>query len=130
MENVLQALERVIEKLISDFQAAPNRFWNERAIHWTLFHYLKSEEVFQKPKTELIRAEFPTLKPFGQERPARGHYDLVVLQPDSAEYLDKVSTWHGWEGHLERVRLLAAVEVKLWLQRGKYERAAKIAGWR
>ena len=71
-EQFVEATERAIDQLISDFQTEPNRVWNERDIHWSLFCYLKQQEVFQRHYvTELIRAEFPTLGKYGKEGKTR-----------------------------------------------------------
>ena len=42
-EQFVEATERAIDQLISDFQTEPNRFWNERDIHRSLFCYLKQQ---------------------------------------------------------------------------------------
>jgi len=47
-EQFVEATERAIDQLISDFQTEPNRFWNERDIDWSLFCYLKQQELFQR----------------------------------------------------------------------------------
>lgn len=77
-------VKKAISQVIADFQANPERFWNERDMHWSLFYYLKQEQVSKEAyPTELIRAELPTLKLFPGERPARSHYDLAILDAKS-----------------------------------------------
>lgn len=119
-EQFVEAVERAINHVATDFQSKPDRFWNERDMHWCLFYYLKQEGIFQKRyATELIRAEFPTIKTFGEGRPARGHYDLVVLQPNSiaTEVVRKLKPWTPWGEYLPLVEVLVAVEVKMWVAR-------------
>jgi len=121
----VEATERAITKLVDDFQSYHNRFWNERDLHWSLFHYLKQEEAVQEDYvTQLFRAEFPTLKKFGTKSPARGHYDLVILEPESysAPAVQKMKAQDSWDDFLRLVKLVAAVEIKLWLARLKPER--------
>ncbi len=62
-EQFIEAVNKAIGQVVLDFQGDPTRYWNERDIHWSLFHYLKQQEIFQQNYiTELIRAEFPTRK--------------------------------------------------------------------
>jgi len=83
-DRFVEATETAIAKLVADFQGYPSRSWNERDLHWSLFYYLEQQGVIQEVyTTQLIRAEFPTLKKFGTKSPARGHYDLVILEPES-----------------------------------------------
>lgn len=122
----VEATERAIARVVDDFQSYPTRFWNEREIHWSLFYYLKNEKVIkEKYVTELIRAEFPTLKTFGIENPARGHYDLVILDPQSYSKpaVQNMGPDAPWDEFLKEVKLTVAVETKLWLARLKLERA-------
>ena len=64
------AIKETVSKVVADFQNYPERFWNERDLHWSLFYYLKQEAVCSEGyPTELIRAEFPTLKVFPGKRP-------------------------------------------------------------
>jgi len=122
----VEATERAIAKLVADFQGHPNRFWNERDIHWSLFYYLKQEGVIQETYvTELIRAEFPTVKKFGVKNPARGHYDLAVLDPQSysSAAVQSMKAQDPWDEYLKLVKVMIAVEVKLWLARLPHERA-------
>jgi hypothetical protein len=121
--KAVQALEAAIGRVVADFQRNPLRSWNERDLHWSLFHYIKQERsVPEEYVTQLIRAELPTLKVFGS---ARGYYDLVIIDPESyADEAVQVMTMNTpWGPFLERIRLVAAVEVKLWLARVKVERA-------
>jgi len=125
-EHLLEAAERAINKLVADFQGNPDRFWNERDLHWSLFYRLKQENAVQEDyATQLIRAEFPTLKKFGESTPARGHYDLVVLEPSSVIGADvkDIPSWAPWSDWLPKVKLLVAVEIKLWLARLPIDRA-------
>lgn len=60
-KEFVEATDRAIDRLVADFQIQPARFWNERDIHWYLFHHLKQDPVFLCDYgTEPIRAEFPT----------------------------------------------------------------------
>jgi len=124
--QLLEATERAITKVIRHFQDNPERFWNERDIHWSLFYYLKREAVVQEAyMTQLIRAEFPTLKKFGGRKLARGHYDLVIL--DSHSYnspaVQQMKAQAPWDDLLKLVRVAVAVEIKLWLAKLSLERA-------
>lgn len=126
MQNqFVEATERAIAKLVTDFQHNPDRFWNERDMHWILFYYLKQEGTIQEAySTQLIRAEFPTVKKFGEKNPARGHYDLVVLDPESysSEAVQRMKAWDPWDEYLRLVKVVIAVEIKLWLARLPLER--------
>lgn len=125
-EQFLEATERAIDQVVSDFQNEPNKFWNERDIHWSLFYYLKQQEVFQRHyATELIRAEFPTLGKYGKEgKEARGHFDLVILDPASVatDTVRKLPSWTPWDDYLPLVKVLVAVEVKTWVDRLRFDR--------
>ena len=119
-EQFIEAVDKAIGQVVLDFQDDPTRYWNERDIHWNLFHYLKQQGIFQKNYiTELIRAEFPTRAKYGGRKPARGHYDLVVLAPASlaAPAVCEMSPWAPWGEYLELVKVVGAVEVKMWWYR-------------
>ena len=126
MENqFVEATERAIAKLVADFQGYPDRFWNERDVHWSLFYYLKQERGIQESyATQLIRAEFPTVKKFDG---ARGHYDLVVLDPESysSPAVQSMKTQDPWDKYLELVKVMIVVEIKLWLARLRCDERAK-----
>ena len=120
-EQFVGALDKAIEQLVREFQRDPIRYWGERDIHWNLFRYLKQQEVFQQDYiTELIRAEFPTRNDkYSEEggRSARGHYDLVVLEPDSAAAAHEKELSASWGDYLPLVKVVVAIEVKMWLVR-------------
>jgi len=114
------SVRKAISKLIADFQDNPERFWNERDIHWSIFYYLQQAEIVNEDyPTELIRAEFPTLKVFPGEKPARGHYDLVILNAESyfQPEVQDMEPQASWQEYLELVQIDVAIEVKLWLSR-------------
>ncbi|MFC1903748.1 hypothetical protein ACFLW9_02575 [Chloroflexota bacterium] len=124
MDNL--SIVTAIRHVISDFQANPERFWNERDIHWSLFHYIKQEETIKEDyPTELIRAEFPTLNKFPKDR---GHYDLVILNAKSASKpeVQNMKAQAPWQDYLELIEIDVAIEVKLWLSRLQIEDRA---GW-
>ena len=126
------AVESAINKVVQDFQHDANRVWNERDIHWLLFHYLQLEKSCpQEYPAQLIRAEFPTLKIFQGERQGRGHYDLVVL--DSKSLLNPAvsdsKTQLPLQSFIESVKIKAAVEIKLWSTRCKTEDMARRIEW-
>jgi len=125
-EQFVEASERAIDQVVSDFQNEPDRFWNERDVHWSLLYYLKQQEVFQRDyATELVRAEFPTLGKYGEEgKKARGHFDLVILDPDSVatDAVRKLKPWADWDVYLPLVKVLVAVEVKTWVDRLRFDR--------
>lgn len=131
-DQFVEATERAIAKVVTDFQCYPDRFWNERDLHWSLFYYLKQEGVIQETYvTQLIRAEFPTVKKFGERNPARGHYDLVVLDPESyfSKAVQRMKAWDPWDKYLELVRVMIAVEVKLWLARLRLKGVKEDVDW-
>jgi hypothetical protein len=114
-------VEKAIESVIVEFQSDSNRYWNERDIHWSLFHYLKNQGIFQR-KTELIRAEFPTrVKYLERKNKARGHYDVVVLNPEILESskMKEMPPWAEWEEYLPQIEISVAIEVKAWTDRLK-----------
>jgi hypothetical protein len=119
-DQLVKAVEGAIDRLVSDFQGNPSRFWNERDMHWSLFYYLKQKEVIQEiDVTQLVRAEFPTVKKYGEKNPARGHYDLAVLDPQSynSPAVQSMKAQDSWDDFLKLVKVMVAVEVKLWLAR-------------
>jgi len=126
------AVENAISHVVADFQHAPERFWNERDIHWSLFHYVKRERGIKEAyPTQLIRAEFPTLKVFDGNKPARGHYDLVILDAESyfKPEVQNMKRQAPWEKYLKLVQITVAIEVKLWLNRLRSENMANRANW-
>jgi len=120
-KEFMEATDRAIARLVADFQVQPTRFWNERDIHWYLFHHLKQDPVFLCDYgTELIRAEFPTRRVYTEDaKSARGHYDLVVLDPTSVTStpVSQLPPWASWEEYLPHVVVLVAIEVKTWVDR-------------
>ncbi len=125
-QSILEAFERAIGQVVTDFQGQPDRYWNERDLHWSLFHYLRQEgAVPEDYPTQLIRAEFPTIKTYDGERPARGHYDLVVLDPTTyfSDSVQNLSPSDSWAKSLPLMKVLIAVEVKLWLAKPQSGRA-------
>ncbi len=132
INSILSAVNKAIDNVVSDFQNNPNRFWNERDIHWSLFHYLEKEAIVSEVyPTQLIRAEFPTLKVFPGNRPARGHYDLVIL--DAESYFNPESQKMGaqapWDKYLKLINIEVAIEIKLWLNCLRPENMAERADW-
>lgn len=128
----MEAVEKAIAMVVSDFQKYPERFWNERDVHWILFYYLKHQRVSEEAyPTELIRAEFPTRKVFPGKKPARGHYDLVILDAESyyKQEVQNMKAQTSWKEFLEVVEIAVAIEVKLWLNRLSPENMAKRVDW-
>ena len=130
----IEAVDKAIGQVVLDFQGDPTRYWNERDIHWKLFHYLKQQGIFQKSYiTELIRAEFPTCAEYREVdgKPARGHYDLVVLESDSlaAPAVREMAPWAPWGEYLSQVEVLVAVEVKMWVDRWSDTQRDERVGW-
>jgi hypothetical protein len=86
-------------------------------IHWYLFLHLKQDPTFSSVYgPELIRAEFPTRTEYPD---SRGHYDLVILDPDSMgnPIVRALPPWAPWEEFLPLVDVFIAVEVKIWADR-------------
>jgi hypothetical protein len=126
-KQFVEATEKAINQVVSDYQNEPDRFWNERDVHWSLFYYLKQQRVFQRRyAAELIRAEFPTLGMYVKKegRKSRGHFDLVILDPDSVAAVAKLNLkpWTDWDVYLPLVRVLIAIEVKTWVDRLRFDR--------
>ncbi|MFC2019034.1 hypothetical protein ACFLU4_03655 [Chloroflexota bacterium] len=118
------AVETAISWVVADFQRNPERFWNERDIHWSLFYYMKREQVYEEAyPTELIRAEFPTRKVFSGKKAARGHYDAVIIDAESYNKpeVQKYKAQAPWKGYLELIEIAVAIEIKLWLSRQRIE---------
>jgi hypothetical protein len=117
-EDFVEATDRAIGRVVAGFQTQPPRFWDERDIHWYLFHYLKLDPVFLRDYgTEPIRAEFPTRRIYTEgARPARGRYDLVILDPTSVTGppVSQLPCWAPWEECLPHMTVLVAIEVKTW----------------
>jgi len=121
-EKIVKAVEKAIDQLMTTFQDNPKRGWNERDLHWLLFHYLRQQEIFiEKQAIKLIRAEFPTRMKYSDKRPARGHYDLAILNNESLEIpaVAKMEPWDPWDPFLDSVEILVAIELKLWTDRQK-----------
>jgi hypothetical protein len=131
-DTLCVTVKGAISQIVANFHNNPKRFWNERDVHWMLFHYLKHQRVSEEAyPTELIRAEFPTRKVFPGKRPARGHYDLVILDAESY-YKPEVQNMEAnapWEEFLELVEIAVAIEVKLWLNRLRPENMAERVDW-
>jgi len=122
-KEFVEAADRAVARLVADFQAQLSRFWDERDIHWYLFHYLKLDTVFLRDYgTEPIRAEFPTRRVYTEgAKPARGHYDLVILDPTSVTSppVSQMPPWAPWKECLPYMEVLVAIEVKTWVNRTK-----------
>ncbi|MFC2033293.1 hypothetical protein ACFLUB_02080 [Chloroflexota bacterium] len=123
------SLNNAMSRVVANFQANPERFWNERDIHWSLFYCLKLGQVSEETyPTELIRAEFPTLKVFDE---ARGHYDLVIINAESynkPEVLN-MNAQASWNDYLPLIELDVAIEIKLWLNRLQPEAMKEGVNW-
>ncbi len=131
MSNSLRniSIANAVRKVISDFQANPKRFWNERDIHWSLFYYIKQERAIKEAyPTELIRAEFPTLKVF---KGARGYYDLVVINVESNNKpeVQNMKPQASWDNYLPFIQIDVAIEIKLWLNRLQPKAMMERADW-
>jgi len=118
-DRFVEAVEKAISNLVTDFQAQPGGFRNERDMHCTLYHYLKQEYFLERNYhgTELVHAEFPTHAKYGEKRTVRGHYDLVILDPNSATTVREVPPWTTWDIYLTLVEVMIAMEVKIWVNR-------------
>ena len=123
-EEFVEAIERAIASLVADFQGQASRFWNERDMHWYLFHHLKGDPVFLREYgTELIRAEFPTRAVYREGKlPSRGHFDLVILAPASviSPPVSGLPPWAPWKEYLPLVKVVIATEVKTWVDRAEF----------
>jgi hypothetical protein len=125
--QVEAAVESAIEKVVQEFQREPNRFGNERDIHWLLFHYLQVDKSWNVENPgRLIRAEYPTRKIYQEKHRGRGHYDLVVL--DSESYLTQTHQYSEASAPWQ-IKIQAAVEVKLWLARCNPRDMAERINW-
>jgi len=125
-------VKKAISHVVADFQHNPERFWNERDIHWSLFHYLKRERGTKEAyPTQLVRAEFPTCKVFPGKKPARGHYDLVIIDAESYNIpeIKNMKAQAPWQEYLELLKLSVAIEIKLWLNRLNPENMADRVNW-
>ena len=43
--TTITTIEKAIAEVAKNFQNNPDRFWNERDMHWSLFYYLKQAQV-------------------------------------------------------------------------------------
>jgi hypothetical protein len=131
-DAVQAALQNAISNVVDDFQTDGERFWEERDIHWSLFHYLKQEPTCGEDyPTQLIRAEFPTLKRFGSTKPTRGHYDLVILDANTyfSPEIQAMRAQDSWGEFLSKIEIAIAIEIKLWLTRSAAENMANRVIW-
>jgi hypothetical protein len=129
--KLIEAFEKAIGQVVTDFQSWPDRYWTERDIHWNLLFNLRNDDILEKAQAiELIRAEFPTINKYGKRR-ARGHYDLVILEPISFRDPNVLAfkPWAPWDDFLSRVKLLIAVEVKIWVDRLNTKEVLDIVKW-
>lgn len=132
MSTLCEIVEKAIDKVVADFQNDPERFWNERDIHWSLFHYIKQENPVEEAyPTELIRAEFPTRKVFGDAKRARGHYDLVILNKESYQNpeVQGMKAQASWDDYLRLIQVDVAIEIKLWLYQLQNKDMEKGISW-
>jgi len=130
--HVTSLVEKAISQVVADFQNNPERFWNERDLHWSLFYYLKTQGVSGEAyPTQLIRAEFPTRKVFPGKKPARGRYDLVIFDAESYRKpeVQNMEAQAPWQPFLDLVGIAVAIEVKLWLNRLRPENMAERVDW-
>jgi len=118
----VEAVKKASSNLVADFQGQPGNFRNERDMHCALFHYLKQEYFLERNYygTELVHAEFPTHAKYGEKRTARGHYDLVILDPNSATNVRGLPPWTTWDMYLPLVEVTVAIEVKMWVNRADF----------
>jgi len=120
----VEAVEKAISNLVTDFQAQPGDFRNERDMHWALFHYLKQQYFLERNYygAELVHAEFPTRMKYGEKRTARGHYDLVILDPNSAAAVRELPPSASWDIYLPLVEVMVAIEVEIWVNRADFHK--------
>jgi len=126
------AVNNAISQVVDNFQANPERFWNERDIHWSLFYYLKNQQVIKEAyPTELIRAEFPTLKVFPGNKPTRGHYDLVIINAVSNNNpeVQNMKAQASWDDYLKLIQIDVAIEIKIWQARINEKDAHELMDW-
>jgi len=129
---LIKAVENATTKLVVNFQNNAERFWNERDIHWSLFHYIKQGKTINEAyPTELIRAEFPTRKVFQGNKPARGHYDLVILNAESYSNpeVQNMRSQAPWEDYLKLIEIDVAIEIKIWQARLNDEDVHELIDW-
>lgn len=129
---MVEAIQRAIDQVVAEFQQHPHKLWNERYLHWSPFHYIKQQGVVSEAYyTQLIRAKFPTQKIFSKRRPAREHYDMVIL--DSDPYLIPEVQYMERKGNLgdflNSIRLKIAIEIELWEARLKQDKVEQIIKW-
>ena len=125
-KQFIEATEMAITKLVAEFQCKAGRYWNERDLHWILYYNLRA--VFpENDPLELLRAEFPTIKKY----PARGHYDLTILDPISyySEDVQRLTMDAGWDDYLPKLKVLIAIEMKLWQARLSWEIVDEQVNW-
>ena len=129
---LIKVVENATTKLVVNFQNNAERFWNERDIHWRLFHYIKQQQIVNEVyPTELIRAEFPTLQAFPGDKPARGHYDLVIINKECYQNsaIQNMKAQAPWDEYLELIELDVAIEVKIWQARLNDADAHELIDW-
>jgi hypothetical protein len=133
--QIVEAVEKAIDQVVVTFQENTNRYWNERDLHWLLFHYLSKQEIFDnKQAIDLIRAEFPTRNKYKEDKqknPSRGHYDLAILNEESLASSDvrNMTPQASWEKFLPLVEVLIAVELKMWPERRSQEQMVELVTW-
>jgi hypothetical protein len=121
--NIIEGVEDSIRRTIAAFQAHPNRYWNERDLHWIFYHYLNTPQIIRTTTEaiDLIRAEFPTRERYDGDR---GHYDLVIVSPESfySSAVSKLKPQATWKEFLALLEIFVAVEMKIWPERKSYKK--------
>jgi len=136
--RLVAGIESSISELARRFRESPLDFFTESDLHSWLYHaLLEIPELLRRygmaeasGKTVLVHREYPTFFRFRERLPVektgpparRGHYDLVVLNPDFVTtYPPEIvtnQTFSMVEGKTWPMKpILAAIEVKLLTRR-------------
>ena len=131
-QSLVIQLETALHRLVESFWEEPYRFYTEAdavvglqswvASRPELAQTLRTADNFE---TNLLHREYPTFFRFSQSEPdqrkprpaRRGHYDLVLLDPDYIRHHDAETITNrsiADRGNVARPPLLAVVEFKLF----------------
>lgn len=150
LEDIEKGIESCISSLSEKFLKWPYNFFTESDAHSFLYYHMfrygpKALKQIYKTKdgqmTVLIHREYPTCFRYSKERKCldekggRGHYDLVVLNPEFSDYGIKEVIAQDYSSTTfkdKEYHLLAAIEFKLItkLLSASYENEIEFDFWK
>ncbi len=118
------AVNLCVDKLVQEFVENPYSFYTESTMHCYLYELLDRAGMNQRLPTNAgygmrqLQKEYPPIRPETKGR--RGHYDLVVFDPESIGAVDQWNHRHG------REPIGPAVAVEMGLNKGLVSNPARV----